>query len=595
MDGASTPSQPPPSPDIPLADLTRTQLVQIYNLSDREAWSYSDEILCAAALSVWPSIAYRHFTTTLVRHYLKNVNGALEPHYLEFKFICRYQPDKCKVGRKRKSTGDGTSNLRKAIKKCDKDRMAPDSLSVLPPDYIPYSQLMFRVLLIIWCVVNYRPFQTVSDPAFLDIVHMLRPEAIVPTPHTLSSDLTYIYNLATLRIREVFLGMDTGVHLAIDGWSSPLTASFLGVVVFWRTGPTLWRSVLEFIHLTESHTGSYLAEKTLECLDRFGLRHHIVSVCLDNASNNNTLVQHLALSLPNFPGTKAYMAVFTRPPPRKRRIAQNARVLARQSATNSSGPSDTSEIANRDEADLPPLDELDVALEIPGELIDEGMEQHDTIEVQNAVGLAVEEVANTFGLRLSDAEIKEAREVFPKAAGFANQIHGSGTLYAAFVAIRNQCKDLLTTQKEVPTQRVVTRWGADLACARTHGELRPAIDAMTSRPGYKLGKFQMSPAQWEMLDECVECLEIFEEPTHIHSQSNTALVHEVIPHLLLMKFRLGLIRDAIYDPETEQPLRLVSRVAAVAAIHVVNKYLKLLEAADIYWLAIGALSLFLVL
>ncbi|CAE6518411.1 unnamed protein product, partial [Rhizoctonia solani] len=280
------------------------------------------------------------------------------------------------------------------------------------------------------------------------------------------------------------------------------------------------------------------------------------------------------------------MAVFTRPPPRKRRIAQNARVLARQSATNSSGPSDTSEIANRDEADLPPLDELDVALEIPGELIDEGMEQHDTIEVQNAVGLAVEEVANTFGLRLSDAEIKEAREVFPKAAGFANQIHGSGTLYAAFVAIRNQCKDLLTTQKEVPTQRVVTRWGADLACARTHGELRPAIDAMTSRPGYKLGKFQMSPAQWEMLDECVECLEIFEEPTHIHSQSNTALVHEVIPHLLLMKFRLGLIRDAIYDPETEQPLRLVSRVAAVAAIHVVNKYLKLLEAADIYWLAI---------
>ncbi|CAE6533296.1 unnamed protein product [Rhizoctonia solani] len=48
MDGASTPSQPPPSPDIPLADLTRIQLVQIYNLSDREAWNYSDEVLCAS-------------------------------------------------------------------------------------------------------------------------------------------------------------------------------------------------------------------------------------------------------------------------------------------------------------------------------------------------------------------------------------------------------------------------------------------------------------------------------------------------------------------------------------------------------------------
>jgi hypothetical protein len=41
--------------------------------------------------------------------------------------------------------------------------------------------------------------------------------------------------------------MDTAVHLAIDGWSSPLTASFLGIVVFWRQDGRLWRSVLEFI------------------------------------------------------------------------------------------------------------------------------------------------------------------------------------------------------------------------------------------------------------------------------------------------------------------------------------------------------------
>ncbi|EUC59335.1 hypothetical protein RSOL_308600, partial [Rhizoctonia solani AG-3 Rhs1AP] len=422
-----------PSSAIALADLTRTQLVSIYNLVDLEAWDYSDEVLCGAALTVWPSLAYRHFTTTVDRHYQRTSGGMIVPNYIDFVFVCKHQPDKCRLRRKRSKTKDGTSNIRKAIKKCDKERMVPDSLATVPPESIPYSQLMFRALLVIWCVVNHRPFHTVADPLFLDIVHMLRPEAVVPTPHTLSSDLAYIHNLATVRIREVFLRMETGVHLAIDGWSSPLTASFLGVVVFWRTGSTMWRSVLEFIHLTESHTGSYLAEKTLECLDRFSLRNHVVSVCLDNASNNNTLVQHLALSLPNFPGSefrgrcmahitnlaaKAFMAVFTRPPPKKRRIAQNARVLAQQSATSSSGSGSSIAANSTAESDLPPLDELDEALEIPGELIDEGMEQHDTVEVQKAVGVAIEEMANRFHLRLSDAELKEAREVFPKVRMF---------------------------------------------------------------------------------------------------------------------------------------------------------------------------------
>ncbi|QRW24601.1 hAT family dimerization protein [Rhizoctonia solani] len=109
---------------------------------------------------------------------------------------------------------------------------------------------------------------------------------------------------------------------------------------------------------------------------------------------------------------------------------------------------------------------------------------------------------------------------------------------------------------------------------------------MTSRPAFKLSSYGMSQVQWDMLKECTECLEIFEEPTLIHSQKGIALIHEVIPHMLLMKHRLIRIRDAIHDAETEQPPQLVACVAAVAAIQVIDKYLKLLEGADIYWLAI---------
>jgi hypothetical protein len=37
------------------------------------------------------------------------------------------------------------------------------------------------------------------------------------------------------------------MHLAIDGWTSPLVASFLGVIVFWRHNGVMWHSILEFI------------------------------------------------------------------------------------------------------------------------------------------------------------------------------------------------------------------------------------------------------------------------------------------------------------------------------------------------------------
>ncbi|KAJ1302289.1 hypothetical protein OPQ81_001106 [Rhizoctonia solani] len=187
-------------------------------------------------------------------------------------------------------------------------------------------------------------------------------------------------------------------------------ASFLGVVVFWHTGSTLWHSVLDFIHLTQSHVGMYLAEKVLECLDWFGLHHYVVSVCLDNASNNDVIVQQLVSTLPNFPGAgfhghcvahimnlaaKAFMEVFSSPLPKKHMVAANTQVL-------------TNKLTEQDNIDSPLPNDLNIALEVPGELPNEGMKQHDTIEVQKAVGTVIEGMVALYGLHLSESKLKEA-------------------------------------------------------------------------------------------------------------------------------------------------------------------------------------------
>lgn len=74
----------------------------------------------------------------------------------------------------------------------------------------------------------------------------------------------------------------------MDGWTAPIVASFLGIVVVWYEKGIIHRAILEFIRwdpfflfhfylpviivrLTQKHDGEYLANVTANCLNRFGL------------------------------------------------------------------------------------------------------------------------------------------------------------------------------------------------------------------------------------------------------------------------------------------------------------------------------------
>ncbi|KAH7335921.1 hypothetical protein B0J17DRAFT_550792, partial [Rhizoctonia solani] len=59
--------------------------------------------------------------------------------------------------------------------------------------------------------------------------------------------------------------------------------------------------------LTLVHTGAYLAEKISSCLQQYGLENQILAACLDNASNNLTLIQNLEQLIPQFYGPQSYV------------------------------------------------------------------------------------------------------------------------------------------------------------------------------------------------------------------------------------------------------------------------------------------------
>ncbi|KAG8769320.1 hypothetical protein FRC12_005039 [Ceratobasidium sp. 428] len=578
-------------------------LRDLYEMSDEQAWLYAPELLIAAIRLYWRSPVYDHFVIGLEKiPRINSTTGANLPGTMVFTFTCRHDPTRCKtLRRKRRETSSGTHNLNLAMERCNKRRGVVLSSSAAP---VPYSQSRFRAHLAIWCAVNHRPFSAISDPLFVDFVQLLRPGTNVPDPKRVSLDLTYIYNRLSINVRETFLEIDTAMHLAIDGWSSPLTASFLGIIVFWRENGRMWSSILDFIHLTESHTGAYMAQKTLECVEQLGVKNQagIMSICLDNALNNDTFIRHIAPELPRLLGedargrcmahignlmAQAFIDLYRRTSSRKRRRAAVDSTENTQPSTSSTLPSDPS-VANllgssSDDPDEPEvvLDDLDGILELPSD-VDEGRELFDKGEVKKALVAAFAYMKAEYRVTVTSEEIREAQELFPKINGFASAILHSNTLLPTFVNIRNICKAQgeITTEKELPSSFVSTRWNSQLKTGITHLALQPAVEVMTANSNYKMEKYHLSKSQWNLLKEVCECLEIFEEITLMFSQKDTPTIHEVLPMLYLTRHRLTRMRD-----NDDEGLRPITRVAAHSAIVVTEKYAKLLEKTCLYPLA----------
>ncbi|KAG8745576.1 hypothetical protein FRC10_007754, partial [Ceratobasidium sp. 414] len=365
-------------------------LREIYGLNDTEALRYPFDVLIAAALSQWRSKYYKHYIITIENVPRQHEATSVFAPELWFIFTCRYDPRRCTTQkRKRLATREsGTGNLGRAVKRCNLRRGVSDEAETTPSP--EFTQAYFRALVVMWCAVNHRPFNAVSDPLFIDIIHLLRPSAHVPCPQTISSDLTRIYNRLSTDVRESFQETETAMHLAIDGWSSPLKASFLALILFWRENGMLWSTTLDFIHLTKAHAGKYMAEKTVECLERFGVRNQIVSMCLDNARNNDTFTRSIMLQLPNFLGSKmrarcvahianliakAFLDLYTRPASKKRRVSGDNIATPAQPSTAAPSHIPESDTSGDDSAESGvPLD--------PENDTDEAKEMFDQAEVK---------------------------------------------------------------------------------------------------------------------------------------------------------------------------------------------------------------------
>ncbi|KAF8750458.1 peptidase M36 family [Rhizoctonia solani] len=414
------------------------------------------------------------------------------------------------------------------------------ALSLLKLQLIPHSPTLLLGIaqsLLFVALATRCPFESVTDKLHRQEVELLRPGTLLPTAQTVSTDVRRIYEDTAKGAARYLQLVPGALHLALDGWTSPTHESYLGVVVFWFAEGKIWRTVLEFIRLTEAHTGDYLAKRVQDCLKRFGIEEKkILSICADNAGNNDTLSVRLHELVPLFAGPKArtrcfahilnlmakvFMLLFTTP-------SCCSKAGGSSSDQNHTAPTPNNPNQEPDNS----IDEVD-----PDKL------EHDDVVVKGLVHRCY--------------KLWHPQHTYTQVAALAQHVNDSTALMVEF-------KQLVESDPSVK------------------GDAKTQVQLLTNNSKHKVRQHALSSKQWDLAHELCQVLAIFEEPTNLFSQKEVPLIHEVIPIMLTLCSRLYDVRDDIL----QQGLHPITRVAAQAALLVWDKYMgAILEQLDIYLIA----------
>ncbi|KAF8994243.1 hypothetical protein BDQ17DRAFT_1251992, partial [Cyathus striatus] len=103
----------------------------------------------------------------------------------------------------------------------------------------------------------------------------------------------------------------------------------------------------------------------------------------------------------------------------------------------------------------------------------------------------------------------------------------------------------------------------------------------------RLTSYQLSANQWSLLKDLIDALEIFKEATDLFSQKDVPLIMDVLP--IFFDIRLSLT-DILMDKKNH--ICSILKVAAKAALLMVDKYTILTSESEVYYIAIGELFLY---
>ena len=143
-----------------------------------------------------------------------------------------------------------------------------------------------------------QPFLAVEDPSFQEMFLAHGAQCAYKNRITLRN---HIYDDFIERRAKLKYALDINcisISFTLDMWTSPNRKPIFAIIGHWITPEFEEREeVLEFVEVTDKHTGEQLAEVVEALLAELKLKHKLFSITGDNAGNNGTLCESLFDSL----------------------------------------------------------------------------------------------------------------------------------------------------------------------------------------------------------------------------------------------------------------------------------------------------------
>lgn len=158
----------------------------------------------------------------------------------------------------------------------------------------------FQQLFIRWIARCSLPLRMSERPEFRELLMFLNPEAenALPANHETVRNWTMeAFHVEKRRVQQAVHGAISKVHFTVDLWTSTNSLALLGIIAhYFAEDGQLQESVLALRELEGRHTGANQSQLILKVIDEFGIASKVGYFMMDNAENNETMMQSLSAS-----------------------------------------------------------------------------------------------------------------------------------------------------------------------------------------------------------------------------------------------------------------------------------------------------------
>ena len=133
---------------------------------------------------------------------------------------------------------------------------------------------------------------------FLEYVNSAANRLLLTSSTTIRTHAIHLLEEGRRRLRHQLATALSDIHITCDLWTSPNSLEVLAVIAYFTSEKLQHQTItLALIELEGEHTGLNIASAILQTIDTYGFRNKLGYFVMDNATINNTLVEHVAESL----------------------------------------------------------------------------------------------------------------------------------------------------------------------------------------------------------------------------------------------------------------------------------------------------------